>query len=95
MADEWGPWVEHDGSGCPPEVQIGRRIQAITRNRHLRDTMHDGVVHQGVVDCPSWAAKDPFGSWEMVVRYRLRRPPAIQRLVDLVEGLPEPVREDA
>lgn len=20
MADQWGPWIDHDGKGCPPSV---------------------------------------------------------------------------
>ena len=93
MAEEFGPWVSHDGSGCPQEVQVGRYIQAVTRAWDGSEWPEEGVVHQAVVESPCWWMAEPNEIFRRAVRYRLRRPPAVRLLVDLVEGLPAPVRE--
>lgn len=89
MADEWGPWVEHSGGPCPvpPETWV------IPGYRDVADPAK-GIRIEGAVpaSCLAWWHD---GQDDDIIRYRLRRPPAIQKLVDLVEGLPEPVREDA
>lgn len=95
MAEEFGPWVEHDGSGCPQDVQVGRYIQAVTRAWDGSEWPEEGVVHQAVVESPCWWMAEPNEIFKRVLRYRLRRPPAVQILVDLAETLPVREREDA
>lgn len=95
MADEWGPWVEHDGGPCPvpPETWvITQDMLAEVCEGPAGEWMEDAEGE----DCWAWAGDESLAQWGIaIIRYRLRRPPAIQKLVDLVEGLPQPVREDA
>lgn len=98
MAEEFGPWVEHDGSGIPAPVgTVVHRVFA------------DGTEWVAPIGASKWAPFTGYRgklyacSWDWscrglccpILRYRLRRPPAIQRLVDLVETLPVREREDA
>lgn len=81
MADEWGPWQEHSGGPCPvpPETWVIPGYRDAANP--ARGIRIEGAVPAG---CLAWF----HDGWDDdIIRYR--------RLVDLVEGLPEPVREDA
>ncbi len=99
MADEWGSWIEHDGKGCPV---VGMYVQA---------RIDSGLIVEGVPtakcdDPPAgyasawiWATVPEDEAWSRVVRYRVRRPSALRRLIDIADdpqrGLPPrfPVEE--
>ena len=91
---EWGPWIEHDGRGCPC---VGHYIRVQLRN---------GEIYEGVAGQMARAnGHDPngFGSawvWHPlndrsleVVRYRIRKPRGMKTLEDILENLPETTRE--
>lgn len=89
MAEEFGPWIEHDGKGCPC---IGAWVQAEF------DIPPVGATH-GTVTGRVWEGR-PTGhygwvstEWCCVQRYRLRRPDALRDLIDLVENLPAPAQD--
>jgi hypothetical protein len=70
MTDEqWGPWIEHDGKGCPCVGQFVHRI-------HCRGDVNIGVVMRGGRSW-TWAP-----GYTRVLRYRIRKPRA---LLDLIE----------
>ena len=81
MADEWGPWVEHDGRGCPPSL-VGHLVgvQFLTPGGGSRE--HVGRVSQVDVDrggAWDWSlfgmpAGPPGFVWGKVIRYRIRKP---------------------
>lgn len=52
--------------------------------------MEEGRVHAGTVNSPSWFEMTPYGRFEMVVRYRIRKPRALRDLIEMVESLPAP-----
>lgn len=96
MSEEWGDWVLHDGSGFPAPVgTVVHRVFA------------DGTEWVAPIGASRWAPFSGYRgrlyacSWDWssgglccpVLRYRLRRPPALRLLVNLAETLPEPVRE--
>lgn len=89
MADEWFPWVEHDGRGCP-----------LTDGTIVRIELADGRVFTGTikrssgrgVDCWQWHECKMVGKWEWrVVRYRLRKLRGMVILKNLLTDLPERV----
>jgi hypothetical protein len=98
MSEEWGPWVDHDGSGVPAPVgTIAHRV--FTDGREwvapigaVRCTPRGG--YSGPLYISSWDWSAP-GSHRPILRYRLRRPPAVQLLVDIAETLPVRELEDA
>lgn len=93
MAEEWGPWIEHDGIGCPV---VGRYVHVVTAN---------GIEVEGVASpncanpprgyCSLWIWNSLPLPWRhrRVVRYRIRRPVALRRLIDLAadpdRGMPQ------
>jgi len=83
---EWGPWVEHDGRGCP--VRRGCRVEISVS--HGVDVPKANRKQFGNKLHPAW-------SWALrpsayrIVQYRLARPAVLRQLVDLVENPPAPV----
>ncbi len=99
MSEEWGPWIEHDGKGCPVE---GKWVHVTLRNGHELQT----VAGRSVVDANgnfrrgfslyqfnSWVWSDGGPEGNKVVRYRVRKPRALQQLRDMIADLP--VKEPA
>lgn len=99
MADEWGPWIEHDGFGCPCPGQVVH-IKLGTSWDGIDPCECEGGWTSCVIDViandeavieanpgPGWSWSDGYFP---IIRYRLRRPTALRQLVDLVETLPAP-----
>ncbi|MFC4734096.1 hypothetical protein [Salipiger abyssi] len=85
MREEWGPWVEHDGGGCP--VRIGMVICVV----HRDGKEQSGRVTMDIMLSPNWffAAPELMGETD-VIRYRIRNPKGLQELQDLIADLPVP-----
>ncbi|MGN7867770.1 hypothetical protein ACTJI6_02695 [Paracoccus sp. 22332] len=91
--EEWGPWVQHDGKGCPC---FGMMVKV---------ALFDGTVlvcRVGSVRTREELNTSPFSGWvwhipepARVRAYRIRRPRALQQLREMIETLPAPEREDA
>lgn len=99
MAEIWGPWIEHDGIGCPV---VGLYVHVVTAN----GKQMEGVPLRYCANPPPgyasfWIWSSMPLSWRhwRVVRYRIRRPDALRRLIDLAadpdRGMPQrfPVEE--
>ena len=89
MNDEWGPWIEHDGTECPC---VGEWVQAaMSGPQHAR--WSHGTFFRGIwegrargVNC--WV----YGSNHMqVVRFRIRKPRGLAILEEIANGAREPV----
>lgn len=78
---EWGPWIEHDGKGCPVKGQF---VHAVIRRRCGR-IVHYRII-AGLTAGRSW---DWTTVYNPVIRYRIRKPSALQQLKEMVESLPE------
>lgn len=99
MAEKWGPWIQHDGKGCPV---VGMYVCLVVANGET----YEGIAEPGCDNPPKgwasawvWASVPGCDSWARVMRYRVRRPNALRRLIDMAEdplkGLPPrfPVEE--
>ncbi len=81
--EEWGPWIEHDGKGCPcfgQYIQIelsGEPVTVPPYYRMLAPRIAEGVVPHGSI-VGAWSAV----GWPLVIRYRIRKPRA---LLDMIE----------
>jgi len=90
MSDEWGPWIEHDGTPAP-DAQ-GRYCNVISADG--RDEC--GVVRAAVA-VPNrrslwiWGTLDDWEMEQRVIRYRIRKPHGLTILEGLLENLPEEV----
>jgi len=88
MSDEWGPWIEHDGKGCP--LPVGTLVHRV----FAKGIGYGGVVPPGSTEHISRVHPGEFGSWDhsighvQVIRYRLHRPTALREMIDRAESLP-------
>lgn len=81
---EWGPWIEHDGKGCPC---LGQYVHAV------HDTGYEfmGIAgSQGSRRARSWVWPS-VPRFTRVLRYRIRKPRGLTILEGLLENLPESV----
>jgi hypothetical protein len=97
MRYEWGPWIEHDGSGCPV---VGRFVQMELLNRITGAPAHYTILSerlaQGVVRSSPGNTRGNSWDWRRgnrVIRYRVRRPLVSEWLAETTSDLP--VTEDA
>lgn len=99
MAEEWGPWIEHDGRGCPC---VGQYVQV---------EFHEGTVMEGIAGHNAAQAIadgfDPYVAWKWalvsttglffnsarIIRYRIRKPRALTDLKRLLADLPADLPE--
>lgn len=92
MSEEWTKWQDHDGKGCPcPGMWVMAEFSC-------------GDVEEGLASSHGlswvWDDPDPY-AWNngvhQIIRYRIRRPKALQQLIHMVETLPahKPTYEDA
>ena len=103
MSDEveWGPWVEHDGNGCPCR---GKLVHGIERcgaeggwiagkvfvNGDGSTSLNTEIVPS--ICAWSWAVPGNVVSQEFhIIRYRIRKPRGLTILESLLENLPEEV----
>lgn len=92
MSDEWGPWIEHDGRGCPC---VGMWVHRIY-DRVAVD-VSDGVLkNEKIGRVKNAASKSWFWTrrYARVIRYRIRKPRGLTILENLIADLPAPVRPE-
>jgi hypothetical protein len=78
--DEWGPWIEHDGSDkCP--FQPGMFVQTVDIKAKY-ERCWTGFIFPEFLRL--------FG-WNFVIRYRIRKPRGLTILEGLLENLPNEV----
>ena len=86
MAEDWGPWIAHDGRGCPDIV--GRDIQCVVRrNESVPVTTAEHL--ECSFSAPWLWAVVPCE--RQIIRYRLRKPRGLAVLESLLADLPEKV----
>ena len=85
---EWGPWIEHDGRGCP-----------VAKGTFVKTLQEDGESYEAPASGETftrwtWSFCDMFGEPGLkIIRYRIRRPKALQQLIQMIENLPTPTKE--
>lgn len=95
---EWGPWIEHDGKGCPCVGVYGQAVKSgagvATFPDGSEERVWEGIF---VADMASWDwrnflnAGDRGGRVPKVIRYRIRKPRGMTILESLLENLPDEV----
>ncbi len=84
MADEWGPWIEHDGKGCPC---IGHFVRALHCTTYGHLSVTEGIA--GASGGHSWDWEN-CGAYTMILRYQIRRPKGVAVLLDCLDRIGEP-----
>ena len=93
MRDEWGPWIEHDGTGCP--VSKGTWVEGEFDATSCVGTLIGPVSG----DSPCWLWVRTASGFpvcfvprhDAIVRYRVRKPRSLTILEGLLENLPDRV----
>jgi hypothetical protein len=105
MADEeWGPWVEHDGKGCPCvgmftqwEIEFPRPVKRIIGVNKVIWHDKDRACLMGILTVPTMGFRwSNFGRINpktgalvgRVVRYRTKKPKGLVILEQLLQELP-------
>ena len=100
MGDEWGPWIEHDGSWPPRGAREGMPISILAspESGYVRPTEECHARHflwrwKAVPD--GWfktkrvrVCDDP--SLMPIIRYRIRKPRGLTILEEIAQGIREP-----
>lgn len=89
--NEWTAWIEHDGNGLPDQV---RGQLAWIADECICEGVRDQVVVAGSEGGESWDWLN-YPDVTRVLRYRLRRSPSAQSLIETLRGLPVKQGEDA
>lgn len=99
MSEEFGPWIEHDGSGIPfPRGTVAHIVwadgQEIVVQHQGQSAESEGLTfnqnYKGPTYCNSWCWDGP-GNAIPVVCYRIKKPRGLTILEGLLEELPEGV----
>lgn len=92
MSEEWGPWIEHDGKGCPVKsgtivmaecegpIGIFRIVeaQALANGEGWDWSLFGAIMLDGTLN-------------SRVIRYRIRKPRGLIILEKIIADLPEEV----
>lgn len=95
MAEEWGPWIDHDGRGCPlPFGTIAEVTEKAVADGpgFCAGDERTGVI---VVICDMiepWVWGDAVAH---IIRYRVRKPRGMAILEPLIADLPQPEKVGA
>lgn len=85
--EEWGPWIEHHGKGRP--VPHGTYLHVITKSgfEEIGRLRYEG---DGATYFEWEAVLRAFNSSDLcIIRYRIRKPRALQQLREIAENVKE------
>lgn len=89
MANEWTPWMKHDGNGLavPPYSYVRRKFdQPVILARDPERgpvTMDESYVSE--TEAMNW---HKASGWPLVTEYQVYRPKTLRGLIDMIEHLP-------
>lgn len=93
MTDEWGPWKDHDGKGCPcvgkwVQIELDQDAECCPSDwAQLSPRMFEGHVSEELAEGAEW-----YWEWgPRAIRYRIRKPRALLDLIKMLKNLPEEV----
>jgi hypothetical protein len=87
--EEWGPWIWHDGTGCP--VQAGTIVEVVCEDRFGYSMRQISLVNGGSYSSWDWSF---FPELKRIIRYREKKPKGLQMLEGLLKSKDAPVRPD-
>jgi hypothetical protein len=94
-AEQWGPWTDHDGKGCPCP---GKWVRVVGK---CYPVILEGIAVDG--GGWHWTTPDPAGAtkvgagfiYDPIIRYQIRKPRALLQLMEIAANPPAiaPARE--
>lgn len=85
-AEEWGPWVVHDGTGCP--LASGTIVEVRYQDAFGYKSNVVTTVTGGAFSSWNW---EHYPELKKIVRYREKKPRGMSLLQGLLESLDSPV----
>ena len=97
MGEEWGPWIEHDGKGCPCVGEYGQFTLGggYSGPVGLRDDLGRVMVTTNTYEgfATDGAAWHWVESKYPVIRYRIRKPKGLTILTDILREVERDVEK--
>lgn len=95
--EEWGPWIVHDGTGCPlkpgqfvhVEYYRAQYVGPILPGHETDPRGWTCEFCEGTGYGDSWIWDSP-GPFRPVIRYRIRKPRGLLILEERLRNLPQP-----
>lgn len=81
--EEWGPWIVHDGRGCP--LPAGTIVEAVSEDGFGFAMRHVATVAGGSYSSWNWAH---YPELKRIIRYREKKPRGLSLLEDRLAELP-------
>lgn len=81
--EAWGPWVVHDGRGCP--VAAGTIVEVVCRDGFGFDQRVMGCASGGEESSWDWSH---YPRLKKIIRYRVKRPRGMAMLIEAMDTLP-------
>jgi len=84
MSEQWTDWTDHDGKGFPADLVNGMYVASRHDNGKYIEAVYDG---DGKMFSGSWDWSN-YPTYTKILRYRIRKPDALQQMIELAEALP-------
>ena len=93
MDDEWGPWIDHDGSGCKA---YGMFVEIVTRDGKVKSGLVGSLNSLDNLNSPfsDWVYQDTTMVGRKVDKYRIRKPLGLTMLEHLLSNLDTTIEQD-
>lgn len=85
MQNAWGPWVVHDGKGCP--VPPGTIVEVVFEDRFGYQNRAIGTPDGDSYSSWNW---EHFPELKKIVRYRKKNPKGLEMLREIIADLDIP-----
>ena len=84
--DEWGPWITHDGKGCPC---LGQMVEFLPEC-HIRGILPSMKMIAGSGGGFSWDWNN-FPECTRIISYRIRKPLGLTMLEAIARDIKTPI----
>lgn len=85
MQEEWGPWVRHDGMGCP--VPSGTIVEVVCEDAFGYTRNEVARASGGSYSSWDWSH---YPELKRIIRYREKKPKGMQILQEVLNELDVP-----
>lgn len=79
--EEWGPWIDHDGKGCPC---VGMMVHVVLVNQFGFEK--EMIVIAGSMGGESWEWVNA-PKYKRIIRYRIRKPKGMAILEGILRDI--------
>lgn len=85
MQEAWGPWVMHDGRGCP--VRAGTIVEVVFEDRFGYQSRTIGCTDGDAYSSWDWSF---YPELKKIIRYREKKPKGLEMLREIAADLDAP-----